>query len=250
MSGGFEPDAWAVEIGRRLGALGTPDRSEAQKRYLKSDLEHFGVRVPDIRRVTRTSCREAGIGSRQEVTALASALWAAPIHECRMAAVEVLVHFHPLLAPGDAPLLEELLREARTWAFVDPLAAGVAGRLFDAHPAEMAPILDRWATDGDFWIRRAALLALLPGLRAGAGDFERFGRYADAMLDEKEFFIRKAIGWVLRESGRTTPDRVADWLGPRTHRASGVTMREAVKPLPPARAAELMEAYREARPSR
>ena len=53
------------------------------------------------------------------------------------------------------------------------------------------------------------------------------------MLEEREFFIRKAIGWVLREAGKRRPDDVAAWLAPRTDRASGVTMREAVKYLPP-----------------
>jgi 3-methyladenine DNA glycosylase AlkD len=92
----------------------------------------------------------------------------------------------------------------------------------------------RWysdSADDDFWIRRSALLALLSGLRRGEGDFERFSRYADAMLDEKEFFIRKAIGWVLRDTGRKRPKLVRDWLAPRLARVSGVTLREAVKPL-------------------
>jgi 3-methyladenine DNA glycosylase AlkD len=77
-------------------------------------------------------------------------------------------------------------------------------------------------------VRRSALLAQIKPLREGAS-FHRFGRYADAMLDEKEFFIRKAIGWVLREAGKTRPDDVYEWLAPRADRASGVTMREAVK---------------------
>jgi len=59
-------------------------------------------------------------------------------------------------------------------------------------------VLDR-CCDDDFWLRRSAMLGLLRPLRAGGGDFERFARYADAMLEEKEFFVRKAIGWVLRE---------------------------------------------------
>jgi 3-methyladenine DNA glycosylase AlkD len=69
-------------------------------------------------------------------------------------------------------------------------------------------------------------------LRRGDGDWDRFSRYADAMLDEKEFFIRKAIGWVLRDTGRRRPEIVAAWLEPRIEHASGVTVREAVKPLP------------------
>ena len=69
------------------------------------------------------------------------------------------------------------------------------------------------------------------------------------MLDEREFFIRKAIGWVLRETEKRRPDEVIAWLAPRTHRASGVTMREAVRYLPELDASRLMAAYREKRPA-
>src|SRR5262249_48021622 len=114
---------------------------------------------------------------------------------------------------------------------IDPLAASVIGRLAERHP-ELGAMLDRWASDQDFWIRRAALLALLAGLRGGDGDFARFSRYADQMLDDTEFFVRKAIGWVLREPAKKRPDLVYEWLVPRATRASGVTIREAIKPLP------------------
>jgi 3-methyladenine DNA glycosylase AlkD len=67
------------------------------------------------------------------------------------------------------------------------------------------------------------------------------------MIEEKEFFIRKAIGWVLRETSKKRPDEVYAWLAPRTHRASGVTMREAVKYLDDRRATTLMDAYRSGR---
>jgi len=119
-------------------------------------------------------------------------------------------------------------RESRTWALVDGLAASVVGPLSERCP-ELWRTLDRWASDDDFWVRRATLLAHLLALRRGEGDFERFGRYADAMLEEDEFFIRKAIGWVLRDTARKRPALVYAWLEPRARRASGVTIREAVK---------------------
>ena len=101
-------------------------------------------------------------------------------------------------------LLERLLRESRTWALVDGLAASVVGGLVERYPEtrrRARPV----GRDDDFWIRRSALLALLVPLRRGGGDFDRFARYADAMLDEKEFFIRKAIGWVLRDTAKKRP---------------------------------------------
>jgi len=62
------------------------------------------------------------------------------------------------------------------------------------------------------------------------------------MLPETEFFIRKAIGWVLRDTARKRPDMVFEWLLPRASRASGVTLREAVKPLSEAQRAQVLAA--------
>jgi 3-methyladenine DNA glycosylase AlkD len=112
------------------------------------------------------------------------------------------------------------------------LSGYVTGALLVAHP-EAAEAIDAWASDEDFWVRRSVLLSQLEPLKAGAS-LERFGRHADAMLDEKEFFIRKAIGWVLRDHAKRRPDEVFEWLRPREARASGVTMRDAVKYLSPA----------------
>jgi len=219
-----------AEIDAELRQRGTAQRAENEKAYLKSELEHYGTTMPAIRSVAKSfKARYAGL-DHDGLVALVRALWSAPVHERRMAAVEILELNVACLGPDDIADLEGLLREARTWAFVDPLAASIVGPLVERHPGLNAE-LDRWAKDADFWLRRSALLALLGGLRRGEGDFERFSRYADSMLEEKEFFVRKAIGWVLRETGKKRPDMVFEWMLPRAGRASGVTLREAVKPL-------------------
>lgn len=217
-----------IDTGLRTAA--NPGRAAKERAYLKSELHHHGTSVPAIRAVVEVAARQHPELVHDQVVELAEALWSEPVHERRVASVEVLDRYVDRLGPADAERLERLLRESRTWALVDPLAASVVGRLVERHP-EFGDVLDRWATDADMWLRRSAMLALLVALRQGGGDFERFGRYADAMLDEREFFIRKAIGWVLRDTARKRPDLVFDWLLPRSARASGVTVREAVKPL-------------------
>jgi 3-methyladenine DNA glycosylase AlkD len=214
-----------------LRAAGDPGRAVQEKRYLKSELTHFGASVPAIRRVVTDFARRHPGLTRPDVLALVEGLWVVPVHERRMAAVELLDLYGSLLEPADLRLVERLIRESRTWALVDGLAATVAGGLVERFP-ELADALDRWAADDDFWVRRSALLTLLVPLRRGEGDFDRFARYADEMLEEREFFIRKAIGWVLREAAKERPGLVARWLRPRAARASGVTVREAVKHLP------------------
>jgi 3-methyladenine DNA glycosylase AlkD len=231
---------WLVEqIDSSLRAGGTPERARHEKAYLKSELEHYGTSVPAIRSVAKEVRSRHSRLSRGDLLALVDALWAVPVHERRMVAVELLDIYPDRLHGEDVILLERLLRESRTWALVDPLAASVVGPLAERDP-QVRLVLDRWAGDQDFWIRRAALLALLVPLRRGGGDFERFARYADTMLDDKEFFVRKAIGWVLRDTARKRPDLVYAWLLPRAARASSVTLREAIKPLSePQRAAVL-----------
>ena len=138
--------------------------------------------------------------------------------------------------------MEAWIREAHGWAYVDPLAGGIAGLIALRHP-DAWPVIDAWAVDEDFWVRRSALLTLLPGIRRGQPDHARFERYATPMLAEKEFFIRKAIGWVLRETARKDPAYVAAWTRDHLSQMSGVTFREAVRRLPAADAARLRRLY-------
>lgn len=233
--------ALAEAIDTELRAGGRPERAEKERAYLKSALRHYGTSVPSIRACAKATARRHPDLTHDQLVALVEALWAEPVHERRMACVALLDVYGDRLGPADTVVLERLLRESRTWALVDGLAASVVGRLVERCP-ELTAVLDRWAVDGDFWLRRSAILALLVPLRQGGGDFDRFGRYADAMLGEREFFVRKAIGWVLRDTGRKRPDLVYEWLLPRAARASGVTIREAVKPLSAAQRAAVIAA--------
>jgi 3-methyladenine DNA glycosylase AlkD len=228
-----------IDVELRLRSV--PGRAAQERAYLKSSLEFYGATVPSIRSVAKAVHRDHPAMSHGDLVALVSALWDGEVHERRMATVELLDLYQDRLEPSDIALLERFLRESLTWALVDSLAASVVGPLVARHP-HLSAELDRWATDPDFWIRRSAMLALLLGLRQGAGDWDRFAGYADAMLDEREFFIRKAIGWILRDTARKRPDLVYRWLLPRAARASGVTLREAVKPLSPEQRAAVLAA--------
>jgi 3-methyladenine DNA glycosylase AlkD len=228
----MEPRAIADEIESRLRAAGTAKRAIGEKAYLKSDLEFTGTLVSETRAVVRRIDAELG-PDHDPLIELVEALWSKPVFERRLAAIMFLQRHPRLLSVADVPLVERLVRESGTWALVDYLATDVLGRMVEADPDPMTRVMDRWATDADFWIRRSSLLCELRPIRHGAG-LDRFLARAEPMLEEREFFIRKAIGWVLREAGKRRPEEVTAWLEPRTHRASGVTMREALKYLPPA----------------
>jgi 3-methyladenine DNA glycosylase AlkD len=222
-----------AEIEAILRPLADPRRAAGEKAYLKSSLQFLGVDTPTMRRQTRGWLRSHPGLDRRSLVPLVRSLWREPVHELRHFAIELLLACNPLLIASDLDLLERLLRRSGTWAYVDAIAVHVAGPLVTRFP-QLAGRLDAWSADRDFWLRRAAVLALLLELRRGTGDWERFVRYADGMLDEREFFIRKALGWVLREVGKTQPRRVVVFLNSRRGRVSGLTLREATKYLPAA----------------
>ncbi|HEU5353611.1 MAG TPA: DNA alkylation repair protein [Actinocrinis sp.] len=213
-----------------LRELGTPQRAEQEKRYLKSELVHVGVTVPELRKAVKATYA-ALRPAHPELIALVTAVWASEIYERRLAAVELLKAGLASLGPQDLPMIERLIREAAMWALVDPLSGDVAGRIV-LREAASAATLDRWAADPDFWVRRCALLALLAGIRSGHPDLDRFTAYADAMLGETEFFVRKAIGWVAGELSKSQPAFVTSWAQGNLSRMSGVTFREVVRRLP------------------
>jgi len=234
-SGGrFSAPREVAAIDVSLRPLGTKARAAGSKAYLKSDLEFYGLDTQTLRGAARTWLSQHRDLPRQPMLALVTALWRKKVFELRAFAIEILVARQKQLTAADLDLLEDLSRRSRTWAFVDWIAPQVVGPLYERRPAAVGRRLDRWAKDPDFWLRRSALLALLVPLRRGGGDWLRFARYADAMLDEREFFIRKAIGWVLREVGKQRPRLVVQFLAPRLDRVSGVTLREAMKYLPKA----------------
>jgi 3-methyladenine DNA glycosylase AlkD len=169
--------------------------------------------------------------TREELLASVDALYATDWFDLRSAAAVLLERKRKLLEARDAALVVELCRRSACWAHVDLLAVKVLGHLL-AENHMLIKKLPTYARDESFWVRRASLLAQLDELKRGRGDFALFTSLAVPMLPEKEFFIRKAIGWVLREVSKKRPELVQRFLRHHGARASGLTRREAGKYLP------------------
>ena len=220
--------AIADELAARLIAVGTEERAINEKRYLKSEIEHLGVTVPEIRKLARRFARERKDLPKSVLIDLTFELWDRNVYELRKLAVNILAAKVSLLSVEDRIFLESLLRRSHTWALIDDMSFNVVAPFLSGID-DAASIRSAWSEDDDFWVRRTAILALLPDLRRSTDGWGEFTDYADSMLEEKEFFIQKAIGWNLREVSKHSPDLVAGWLRPRATIVSSVTMREAIK---------------------
>ena len=208
-----------------LRAIADPERAAGQQAYMKSAMPFLGVRVPDARRIART---EAGRNTDAETLRAASrTLWdEATVREERYAAM-ALLGVRPLRGdPVIVPDIEHMVRTGRWWDITDELAHRLA-ELHDAHPAETAELVRRWARDEDFWMRRIAILSQLG--RRDRVDPALLAAVIEPNIGDPEFFIRKAIGWALREYARVDPDWVRAFAD--THALSPLSRREALKHL-------------------
>lgn len=231
MAGAAEAARWLDRLRRDLARQGTKRRALQEKRYLKSQLEFLGVGVPSIRREALAFVRAHPEMDRRALRALAEAAWASDVHELRSVAIAVLERRSDALTSSDAAWLLRLVHSSDTWAHVDWLSTKVIGALTARHRA-LDVTLDRWARHDSFWVRRAALLSFHDAFRAGEGDFDHFARLAVPMLGEPEFFIRKAIGWVLRAASLARSERVVAFVAQHAAALSGLSFREATRRLP------------------
>lgn len=235
-----EPTTVLGEAEAVLAALvdaADPERARFEKAYMKSALDFTGAPVTVLRaeaRRLRDAWRHRSAADRR---ALAERLVRHGHFDVRKVGVKFLAHLaHATsktpraLSVADLPWLVELVRFTAAWAHVDELATQVVAPILEAAP-ERPAVLRRWVKDESFWVRRAALLALEPSLRRGGGDFALFTELATPLLGEKEFFLRKAIGWTLRSAARTRPDAVRAYVAQHEGVMSGLTRREALKHL-------------------
>jgi 3-methyladenine DNA glycosylase AlkD len=216
---------------RRLRRAGSAARAVGEKAYLKSDLRFWGTSQDSIRVAVREYCDAHPDLTRTELRAIAESLYATDMHELRAAAIGVLERERAALDDRDMPWVIVLVRKSKSWAYVDWIAPKVIGDVIGRDPRARKR-LPVWAKDKDFWVRRTALLAEHDALRAGGGDFALWSRLAASMLEEREFFIRKAIGWVLREVSKKRPELTYAFLRKHRDRVSRLSLLEGAKYLP------------------
>jgi 3-methyladenine DNA glycosylase AlkD len=211
-------------------------RAAPMQAYMKSALPFHGIAAPLRRRLTTDAVKAHPCRTSAELAATMLALFRAARHrEERYAAVELprLSAAHRKLVDLSLlPVAEALIREGAWWDLVDDLSGELLQQLLLRHAREVKPVLRRWAQGDDLWLRRAAMLCQR-GLKPDAFDAVLLydcilpstgsGRFAG------EFFIRKALGWALRERAYAAPDEVRAFCREYASQLAPLTLREALK---------------------
>ena len=216
-----------------LAAAGDPVRARGAQAYMKSAMPFHGVPVPEVRRIARAELAAHPPPDRRTWHDTVLELWDGAEHREERYAALALVRSPRAAAYQDLASLElyrHLVVTGAWWDLVDELAHAVGAVLRDVGPPAVA-VMRAWSRDDDLWLRRAAILCQLG---AGAGtDRELLADCLDANLADPAFFIRKAIGWALRDHARVAPDWVRAFVDAHDAELSGLSRREAMRHLSP-----------------
>jgi 3-methyladenine DNA glycosylase AlkD len=224
------PPEFADAVTAALTAAARPERASAMAAYVKDVAPFFGVATPGRRAATRTLLRQFGLPAGApsgHLLAVAAELWGRAEREHQYVAADLLRHHARHLTAEAAERLGALVTTRAWWDSVDAL--GPAVRAGAGHDARWVEVLDRWAGEDDRWLRRVALLSQLG--RGTKADVPRLLGYIERNAADGDVFIRKAIGWALRDMGRHHPDTVRQYVAARRDVLSTLSQREALKHL-------------------
>jgi len=206
-----------------------PDKAAGMQAYMKTDMPFYGVQKPGRVGILRELVARFPVADRESYQRLVLGLWDLPHREEKYLALGVARHFREQVTPLSLPLYRSLIVEGAWWDFVDEISTKLIRRLVVEHPGQTWPVVDAWIDDEDMWLRRSAILCQI-GAKEDTDTGRLFG-FCERRAFEGEFFIRKAIGWALREYAKTDPGAVAAFLAANRDRLSTLSYREAGKHL-------------------
>lgn len=231
--------AFLHALGPALSRLAEPERADGMARYMKSSMPFMGVRSPEVRKAVRALTKQHPFAGVDELRATAMGLWLNAGHrEERYAAIMLTDSRLGRGERGLLPFYAVVIETGQWWDYVDSVAPRLCELLLKDNGQDQAGgkdvdsmdrLLRQWSVHPNFWFRRASIIAQLPA-RAATDT----GLLADVIrpnLADKEFFIRKAIGWALRQHARTDPDWVRSFVADHEGRLSPLSRREALKHL-------------------
>ncbi len=220
------------DLRTEMAAAGDPAKAEQQQRYMKSAMPYHGLTAPELRALLRPHLRSFAPQDRGEWERTVRGFWDGATHrEERYAAIAVARH-RTARSWQDADTLglhRHLVATGAWWDVVDETAQHLVGACLLADRDRATPVIRAWAVDDDLWLRRTAVICQIA--HGADVDRELLTFSIEQNLDDPSFWLRKAIGWALRQHARVDPDWVRACVDALGDRLSGLSRREATKHL-------------------
>jgi 3-methyladenine DNA glycosylase AlkD len=230
------------DVRRQLASAANANNAPAMQAYMKSAMPYRGVNRPAQVRIWNAVFERHPLADFETWRDTALTLWRdAKYREERYGAIALTGarQYRRFQTLATIPMYEEFVVTGAWWDYVDVIASRRIGPLLDRYPRAVSRRMRSWSGARDMWRRRAAILSQLS--RKERTDVHLLYACIEPNLADREFFIRKAIGWALRQYARTSPDEVRSFVRANADRLSPLSRREATKHLVHARAGAVRE---------
>ena len=215
---------------KALREVADPVKAPIMQAYMKSAMPYLGIQATPLRKAARAVFSAHKLESFPEWRDAVLDLWRrARYREERYLAIELAGYsaYRKFRTMDALPMYEEMITSGAWWDYVDSIASHRLGELLRLYPVEMRRLLRKWAKSDDMWKRRSAILAQL-GFNADT-DLKLLYDCIGPSIGEKDFFLRKAIGWALRQFAKTDAQEVCRFVAENEGRLSPLSKREALK---------------------
>ncbi len=202
-----------------------PERAAGSHKYVRNQFEFYGIPTKNFREIVKDFFKTYGYPTHDKLDEFAMYCWSLPQREYQQVVIELLRKQIKTLLKEDIDLIEKLIVQKSWWDTVDGIAAWICGTYFIRFPEQVKPVTEKWMNSGNIWLQRSALLFQLK-YKKGT-DTQLLASYIEKLISHKDFFIRKAVGWILREYSKTNPVWVKTFVD--GHSLSGLSYREATK---------------------
>ena len=216
-----------THVQHSLAEQANTEKAGRMQAYKKTDMPFYGVQKPGRTRILRHIRKDFAPRTHDEYVDLVTALWELPHREEKYLAQGVAASFQGFIVPESMPVYLRFIEEGAWWDFVDETATHMIRHLVLEFPEDTWPLVEAWNGDGDMWLRRASIICQV-GAKERT-DADRVFHFCEARMHETEFFIRKAIGWALRDYAKTDARAVANFVSRNRDQLSGLSYREATK---------------------
>jgi 3-methyladenine DNA glycosylase AlkD len=223
-------DALLTRLRAALREVADPARAPAMQAYMKSSMPYHGVPTPALRTLCKRVFADVALPTAEEWRRQVLAIWqGAEFREERYAAIDLagIRRAAPFQTLAALPMYEEMIVSGAWWDYVDAIASHRIGLLLRRFPDQMKPIMREWSLSDDLWKRRTSIICQL-GFKAET-DLELLYACIEPSLSSREFFLRKAIGWALRQHAWTDSAEVVRYVSANQDRLSPLSRREALK---------------------
>lgn len=221
----LQPEEYAKVLSNFLKEHENPANAKAMSAYMKDKFQFFGIKTPARRTILKEFHQVHGVPQIDVVDEYIKVLWQHPEREMQLTAQEIAGKYMKKASKQKIELYEYMILNNSWWDTVDYIAIWLVGTLFKKHPEMIDQYVEKWMNSDNFWLQRTAIL--FQRNYKDETDEALLFNLCKRLSDEKEFFIRKAIGWALREYSKTNPQAVIDFVN--SHHLSPLSEKEALR---------------------